>query len=335
MKIPFFLFLIIISISCKKENSIVNIDIECNSKYEITINANNDILCNETCVIQCQEDISRTRYDYSFPCFNPNDSEEFAYLRFDNTSTSTNSELWIYNYCNEERKMLYDSVLVSLDWSIKDWLIFTASNQMIYKIKSNGDSLTQLTFSGSYNRRPRWNPSGDAFFYSTQTGSIGHKIIATNTGEPIDTIDFLISAWGKNELSAFAHLVGTDKIEVGYYNISTGEKITSYSLDGLGTNNLYTRYWPSGRTWLSQNEIFWTANEFVAITNIVNGETEYLVEGYDNRQYELSDVSPDGKYAILNRLDIEELENCFIDTKHRLYLLDINAKAEFWIDIPE
>ena len=50
------------------------------------------------------------------------------------------------------------------DWSPQgDWIVFESSGQ-IYKIKTNGDSLTQLTFSGE-NFFPEWSPDGSKIVY--------------------------------------------------------------------------------------------------------------------------------------------------------------------------
>lgn len=50
------------------------------------------------------------------------------------------------------------------DWSPeRDWIVFESSGQ-IFKIKANGDSLTQLTFSGE-NFFPEWSPEGSKIVY--------------------------------------------------------------------------------------------------------------------------------------------------------------------------
>lgn len=50
------------------------------------------------------------------------------------------------------------------DWSPKgDWMVFFSSGQ-IYKIKTNGDSLTRLTFSGE-NFFPNWSTDGSKIVY--------------------------------------------------------------------------------------------------------------------------------------------------------------------------
>lgn len=74
-------------------------------------------------------------------------------------------------------------------WSRKDWLLFTAQTGPqhwdAYKMKSNGDSLTRLTFSGNAHH-PDWNLEGDKFL--CYMGLTGYDIIFDEHGTILDTI---------------------------------------------------------------------------------------------------------------------------------------------------
>jgi hypothetical protein len=101
---------------------------------------------------------------YTTPRFNPNNDYEICYIK-DLNSNPNGKELWKYNFCNNVKSKITDNIFYSLDWSIKDWIIYTGNDQHIYKVKSNGDSLTKLTTNGGIHAVGKWSPDGTMFWY--------------------------------------------------------------------------------------------------------------------------------------------------------------------------
>lgn len=321
--------------SCKKEDETMTNN-SCQHLSEPVENIDEEITCWQ-CLIQCQELMPGTRYDYFYPVYNPNKETEFAYLRFDNTEFTTTHELWVFDYCTGEQRMIHDYALSSVDWSVKDWIIFSAPNHMIYKIKSSGDSLTQLTFSGTYNLSPIWNEAGNQYFYYTQTsGSSGARIIADEEGNLIDTLNFSIRNWDQADRFPY-YLQVENGIEVGYFtHTEDTDVLDTISFITNFEDYNYPFFSPRDIAWLNPNTILWSAGQRIGTTNIDNGETEVFLKGYVNRHFSDVSVSPNRKEFLINRIDVSNTEEeCRFDNKHRIYLYDIKEGTERWIQIPE
>jgi hypothetical protein len=128
-----------------------------------------------------------TDYDatyYSCSIINPNNVDEIIYL----DGMFPDGRLMFYNIATKEKRVLFDDdVTGGLSWSKKDWILFQdTQNFSIYKIKSNGDSLTRLTFDGNI-FFPRWNHNGTKFIVSNKN-IVMHSFIMNEDGQVIDSI---------------------------------------------------------------------------------------------------------------------------------------------------
>jgi hypothetical protein len=299
------------------------------------INENTLIDCSD-CPFDCQEVFSEEiRYDYFYPVFNPNDKDEIAYLRFDNTTWGVEHELWKLNLCTGEHLLLSENAAYGLSWSVKEWLIYTGVDQQIWKVKSNGDSLTQMTFSGDYNRHPKWNPGGDKYLYNTQNSSDNWYIISNEKGEPIDTIVEL-------ETSAHYNWIDTDKISFLTSNGSTSflqyielTDYSIYSILGIDHSQGHDSLVQSTSGLLSENSIVWCAIKVIGKTDMNTGQTTYLKSGFSNRRYWFLDVSRDNSHLLFARQDRYQIDECNYDSEYRIFIMDTNGENERKINIPE
>jgi hypothetical protein len=120
------------------------------------------------------------RFVYKDPCINPNNEYEFCYLRRENSMQfDDDQDLYVFNFCSGKTNLITRHVAYSPDWSVKDWIIFTGQDRNLWKVKSNGDSLTQLTFS-VFCQNAKWNSNGTMFGYN-------YTNIANEKGELIYT----------------------------------------------------------------------------------------------------------------------------------------------------
>lgn len=291
------------------------------------------------CNQDCQEVYSSAiPYDYEYPCFNPNNPEQLAYYRFDNTEwTSYSSELWVADFCAGEKTMLAENVLYGLDWSVKDWLIYTAADQNIWKIKSNGDSLTQLTFVGDYNRHPKWSPDGSKIVFQRQTGSVGTFIILNEDGVPIDTIEQLTSigqwSWIDNDhicyfVAESSGGITTQKMNV--YNIQTQEirflHGIEFTIDSLILN---TAYFPG------ENSIVWCAFGMVGKTDLTTGTFEILRERLLQERFHSLVVRPGKEQFLFNKSSRHYVEPCSFDSQFDFFIIEKNGTNQRKVNLPE
>jgi len=198
--------------------------------YPDTFYKTNDADMN--CVVG-SESVYMENYVYNRPILNPNNAFEFAFIRDKPYELISEPELCIYNFCDNTTKILTDKVFYGFDWSVKDWIIFTGEDLQLYKIKSNGDSLTKLTNTGSWNDYARWSPNGTRYLYADASNNSNSITISSESGQILKTFDLLMSSWAwlnENEI-IYSNQGNT---ELRKYNIET-ETISTIAFEtGVG-----------------------------------------------------------------------------------------------------
>lgn len=179
--------------------------------------------------------ISMTPNTYLHPAINPNNPYEFVYFRA-NPDDLPNNGLYVYNMCTKEITFL-NVIGDNMDWSVKDWIIFKGGSQL-YKIKSNGDSLTQLTSTSG--TRAKWNPDGTKFIYHDVNVPNGWYTLANEDGS-LDRIvehPLGVSTWINNDEIIYSN-IGNNQLRK--YNFITDDVEVLVSGYGLGGSKLSTK----------------------------------------------------------------------------------------------
>lgn len=97
------------------------------------------------------------------PRFNPENPYEISFI----SEINSNHGLFVYNFCTHKTRFVVSSKIYyyNYNWGLNDWIYFTSYDQNIWKIKSNGDSLTQFTQSSQYNNNAKMSPDGKYIVY--------------------------------------------------------------------------------------------------------------------------------------------------------------------------
>ncbi len=240
----FILFLTVIVFSCKKDKvpsiedllPVGNSGDYCPEMYNQRTRAYADSIHKVNNLPGCivgAEHILLEEYYYNEPILNPNNPFEFAFIR-DTDELGWNAELCVYNFCSNETKVLTDVVGYDIDWSVKNWILFTGKDLQLYKIKSNGDSLKQLTDTGTWNDKARWNPDGTKYLYF-DADAIIHKICDEN-GTLIKSFSNNMAEfdWLSDEKIVFARSSGS-QLDIKEYDIETGVEVLLYSQANIGS----------------------------------------------------------------------------------------------------
>ncbi len=173
-------------------------------------------------------------YHFSLPIVNPNNPYEFVYQKAQ-TDAVMPYELWKFSACTGQATKLADNQYYSLDWSSKGWILFTGTGHAIYKVKENGDSLTQLSTESGYNRAGRWSPSGNLYWNERDDGAY-IKYADGSLYKKINTIPFGPKDWindstllGWRDNNFYAMSINTESLTL--LNNSWTPSIASYFLD--------------------------------------------------------------------------------------------------------
>lgn len=174
-------------------------------------------------------------YDYYNPIFNPNNSCQIIYARHNNQGVvGLQAELWKFDFDTGESTLIYDQYYYNADWGSNGWIVFTNYDYQVYKIKDNGDSLTQLTFDSDFadHFAGKWNPSATMFWNKKN----GHTQYVNPDGLLIhehNTIPFSIIDWIDDSTiigSQYGHL----------YSLSIpDENLTLLNTNEIGTGSSY------------------------------------------------------------------------------------------------
>ncbi len=283
----------------------------------------------DDCPFGCEEIVfGGFTYDYSYPVFNPNNADQMAYYRYDNEAWLPTWELWTIDFCTGEQRMLAGNAFYGLDWGSNDWLLYTATDQNIRKIKSNGDSLTQLTFSGDYNRHPKWSPSGDRIIYQHKLGSeLSVLILTDKNGNPLDTLDQLtsIGKWSWIDENRIAYMIGNTEIsytsDMKYYDLIDNEVHFLHSLTLEGYNGYLVQNTTSLQ---NENSILWCAIGLIGKTDISTGTWEIIKERLIHEEYHYLTLRPGTDEIVFNKKS-SPVEDCTTDSDVSFYIMNLDG----------
>lgn len=227
--------------------------------------------------------------------FNPNNSNEIIYRYGD--GIGPDFDLIKHNLVTKEKKIIYQGRFTNRPrWGKNDWILLNVWDSLgfnIYKIKSNGDSLTALTTSDNC-FDPEWNITSDKFIYQLGYTSPTQYVISDVDGNSLDTV-FI----GAGITGTWQHptnfVNGTHKgLFLGNYAFNQYELIYE-------TNNLAQSL--NGAVWLDEENVFWCHTTGIYKTNIVTKETTLIRETCNAHCYQRPTYARD-----INKIIVEKLE---------------------------
>lgn len=260
-------------------------------------------------------------------CFNPNNASEIVFTTGDSIITSGNN-LYTLNLNTGLKTYLVNNVLGQPKWSVKNWIVFNRAGSQIWKIKSNGDSLTQLTFSNE-NYDPEWNPDGEKLVFRRVIGANYYFLIADKLGNPLDTIKNIVysnGSWSNENKIAFFSSVNSNSNGIGCVDLNNSNLFQQIFSKAL-TNS--SKDFISSMDWSNDSQfIFWCSGYGLYKTNVNTGTTTQLKYSCDRKSYLYPNISPDGQKIIVVRIDRKLLNQNTIYGESDLYMIDINGENE-------
>jgi Tol biopolymer transport system component len=319
-KILFYIFLIVIVASCVKKTipTPVPEDGDCsNFSYSSSGPSSGTNLVN-------WPSIDTT---YNTPCFNPNNSNEIIYVQGIVSNGST--RIVKRNLTTKAENIVISSVLRKPDWSSKDWITFNHADNQVWKIKSNGDSLTLLTVDLQGGHNPVWSPDGNRISFVKEVNSKRYNMIIDANGNPLDTIPYFAFYLGKWSQSGLLAALSLDHMNVTYANVNT-HQISQPTNNTNSNNNIFI----DGVTWTPDSQfLIWCTNQGIFKTNSATKETIKIKNACDSKYYTSLSVSPDGKKIIAGRVDQKLVSTNTINIKTGLSLMNIDGSNETNIEV--
>ncbi|MEX1001648.1 MAG: hypothetical protein WDZ35_05995 [Crocinitomicaceae bacterium] len=264
---------------------------------------------------------------YLAPCFNPNNSNEFVYLR---TGTASVAELVKYDLLSNTETVLCNSINIisKPDWGRTGWIIFTTADFHVWKIFEDGSGLQQVTLEQA--QKPIFDFEGERFLV------MSHEVQLSNDFRPIYDL--------------FGNLV--DSVKYVFNNIYTGYPYYSLNSSFNTCFQFYSDHdYPGnsriGICKIQEDSLIQELNSFIydgdigslvcANNAIYYSEywgsiykidlntliTSIFKEGCQTQSDYVLSLSPDGNKMLVERMFFTLGENMIVDEQHEIWLIDL------------
>jgi hypothetical protein len=227
---------------------------------------------------------------FQMPCFNPQNSNEFLYCN----GSGLNDSIFKYNLITQTSTLILSGqdLFSRPYWGKNDWIVFSSNGPNIWKVKSSGDSLTQLTFdSGNY--FPGWNYDYTAIVYYRYAPLASYTM--TIDGAPLDTIGDCYgstSTWNHPQ-----YIASINYQHATICNPLTGERTNiadmpdpSHSI-GIAI------------TFIDNETVMWSYSDGLYSTNIYSKETQYIIDTCNSTMYLYPSYSPQANKILWQKFE--------------------------------
>lgn len=237
--------------------------------------------------------------------------------------TSYNSSLVKFNLVSKEFETIFENpeILSLPELSNTNWLIFTGSNYQIWKIKIDGDSLTQLTSNG-VNFEATWSPDGERFIYK-QDYPIGtyNTIIADKNGNNLFSLNgnykIRQPAWSPD-----GRYIACSNYSGFYTNIDLIDATTWEVQTLIEGEDIFTEQVQCIDFLPDSKSIIWATNTELRKTDIETGLTEVLSTTCDSQDFDEINISFDGKTILVKKTIYSYYDSKHLMLAPKVFLID-------------
>lgn len=291
-------------ISCKKEIKIVEPieeNCDCETIYPIPGDSYG------------YEHVHDTSY-YLNPVFNPNNSNEIAFI--DTDFYNYGMKIYRYNLITKQKQLVFSGLFQkTLNWTSNDWIIFQQNDFKLYKIKSNGDSLTQINHAYNY-FHPAISKDGSKMVV-LRVGTAGKSYLIDMDGNEIDSLENWVHNTGNwNSSNLFAGISSHNRLKI--INPETNE---------LHFNKLY----PStiqDFVWLNEYEGIYSTTKGLYKLNYLTKTEQKIKCGCNSRTYRSGSLNSDGTKLVYTRSVLKHLEPTILLEDLQIVIMNIDGSDE-------
>ncbi len=219
-------------------------------------------------------------------------------------------------------KILMDSSIITTPVINKfGWLLYNKLDLNIYKIKTNGDSLTKLTTDNN-NIHPYWDYTG-FFIYFLKSGGLAYKM--NNKGVYTDTLKYTSSVIFPSKISN----------KILYVVIENSQsKLILKNLDDNSIKQLYSQNDLYKLPFFdnSDESVYWYNKTGLYKTNINTLETNLILKSYETAEFNYFVLN--SNYIFATREAKTPLDEYKLNVQRDLYKINIDGSNPIKIVIP-
>lgn len=258
--------------------------------------------------------------NYSLPCYNPNNANEIIFVK----NSNSGNELIKLNIVTNQKQVIYSGTIFSQPkWGKNDWILLNLPDANIWKIKSNGDSLQQLTNNGNF-FQPEWSPNQSRIiFYDSNTPF--NYYISDLYGTLIDSFPDnppTIIRWNNDSLIYFQY-----QFKIYSLNLFSRNKcvINQYSDNTPADRGIIITY---------NNDLIFCKTDGIYSINLNSLNIRKIKSTCNSRTYLFPSYSPISDKIIFQRTDETLIDENTIYVIKRLYIMNSDGSDEKIIEIP-
>lgn len=276
---------------------------------------------------------SKPGNQYHSPCFNPNNSNEFVFLK--DIEGEETTQLIKYDLLSQTQTILTSTKIITSQpqWGKDGWIIFTVFEgvSVIYKIFENGSSMEQITDYNSFN--PAFTTSGDRFVaMGGHPEIIGeYRPVLNLEGELVDSIRFRF----ENLVIGYPYISINETFKDSYQLFSDHDDTGRRGFGRLDDNNTFTEItsffniYPIVSVSNSSDDLFYTSQwGDIFKLNLNTLENKAMLPGCQTKYYHFISVSPNEKTLLVEKVfSTVEFESVVVE-KHEIWKMDLDGKNE-------
>lgn len=268
------------------------------------------------------------------PSFDPAGNGQFAYFKGGGTRPQLTG-IWRASLVaprNEQQLLTSGDFQLELHWGSRGWLTYNNRAGQVMKLKSNGDSLQQLT-SGIAHYAPVWSPDARKIVCELDGPRPQQHglVVLDDTGRQVSIIGpkpyGYAQAWSPDGRKlAVVYNPSNSEYGLGIYDFGTQQlkMVVPIDLSHSAAGSIYGADWlPDSRT------VVWASGLGLFKVDTQTGQTVQLRSGCNSRVYLSPSVSPDGQTIIVERDDKQIVNNgTTIRSTNNLWTINIDGTNE-------
>lgn len=245
---------------------------------------------------------------FSSPCFNPTNPNEIGFIEVGphytlGASSLPTTKLVRFNTKTKKKNIILAAsnyISGATQWSKNDWIFFRMQGDdggfYVWKIKSSGDSLTQLT-TWPKSGVPKLNKREDKIIYFIGDYLPRIAVVIDVNGNPLDTVSvedcpscMSYGSWKHDSL-----FVGGWPFKMMIMDIELDSSVIYQEIKASHSSG-------GGTIWLDNENVIWSNQDGVYRINIVTDESSLIRLNCESQMYAARDYSPSTDKVLLTKL---------------------------------
>lgn len=282
---------------------------------------------------------------YSLPCYNPNNPNEFAYV--------SDRSLWKFNLETRSKQLLTSNVfpISQPKWSKEGWITLGGSDWNIWVIQDDGTGIKQVSKTPR-DLYPEISPKGDRIIYARNMDYAYFELqenpdlrnqykmmVITPDGNPVDSFcrayeydpcfPWNFSSWSSEDLMLAEYGPNNEVANYGLavYDLNGNEKEIIYLYDGYvedGKDFVIDAHWhPNGE------RVIFTDGWGLKSLDLSTANVTLLKESCDSKTYQEFSIHPNGN-DILAAVETEKfvLDSCKQTVRYQIIQTSLDGTEE-------